>query len=606
MITFTSVFCLILAVSCAEIAAGEDECLQTSCSKNGPIIRFPFWLKDSQPSYCGYPGFDLSCTENQQTLLELPISVKLYVKEINYKSQVIHVYDPDRCLPRYLTILNLSSSSFQFNQNRRWEYTFFNCTPRNIYLGYNGYSIPCLGNSTYQIYLIYSSTYLGEMPFSSCTKMFDILSFPYDTVAQNNELLLNWSKPECANCEAQGKNCRLKSNSTSLKTECYPDFEENKGILLFTVVCVVLGGSLLLVIVVLVLYHVYRADKADKENQVKIEKFLEDYRALKPARYTYADIKRITNEFKDKLGQGGYGTVFKGKLSHDIIVAVKILNNSKGNGEEFINEVGTMGRIHHVNVVRLVGYCADGFRRALVYEFLPNESLEKFIFSTKGNKHVLGWEKLLNIALGVAKGIEYLHQGCEQRILHFDIKPHNILLDDNFNPKISDFGLAKLCSKDQSAVSMTACRGTMGYIAPEVFSRNFGNVSCKSDVYSFGMLLLEMVGGRKNIDLEVENTSQIYFPEWIYNHLEQGEELRICIVEKGDSEIAKKLAIVGIWCIQWHPVNRPSMKTVIQMLEGGDNLAIPPNPFSSTTAHRTRTIIHANQPEQKLPVISEV
>ena len=210
--------------------------------------------------------------------------------------------------------------------------------------------------------------------------------------------------------------------------------------------------------------------------------------------------------------------MFKGRLSNDVFVAVKILNNYKGDGEEFINEVGSMGRIHHVNVACLVGYCADGFRRALIYEFLPNESLEKHIFSADGKSHMLGWEKLQDIALGIAKGIEYLHQGCDLQILHFDIKPHNILLDHNFNPKISDFGLAKLCSKGKSVVSMTAARGTMGYIAPEVLSRNFGTVSHKSDVYSFGMLLLEIVGGRKNIDTTVENTSQVCFPEWIYNH----------------------------------------------------------------------------------------
>jgi serine/threonine protein kinase len=139
---------------------------------------------------------------------------------------------------------------------------------------------------------------------------------------------------------------------------------------------------------------------------------LEDYRALKPTRYSYADVKRITNQLTEKIGQGAYGTVFKGKLSNEIHVAVKILNSSKGNGEEFINEVGTMGRIHHVNVVRLVGFCADGFRRALVYEFLPNNSLDKFICSVDSS-HFLGWDKLQDIALGIAKGIEYLHQGCD-------------------------------------------------------------------------------------------------------------------------------------------------------------------------------------------------
>jgi serine/threonine protein kinase len=309
---------------------------------------------------------------------------------------------------------------------------------------------------------------------------------------------------------------------------------------------------------------------------------LKDYRSFKPSRYSYIDIKKITNQFTDKLGEGAYGTVFKGKLSTEVHVAVKILNTSKGNGEEFINEVGTMGTIHHVNVVRLVGFCADGFRRALVYEFLPNDSLEKLISSRDTKNSVLNWDKLQDISLGVAKGIEYLHQGCDQRIVHFDIKPHNVLLDQNFNPKISDFGLAKLCSKDQSAVSMTTARGTMGYIAPEVFSRNFGNVSSKADVYSFGILLLEIVGGRKNVDIMVENTSQVYFPEWIYNLLEQKEDIRIFIEDDGDAKIAKKLAIVGLWCIQWHPMNRPSMNDVVKMLEGeGDKLTMPPNPFAS-------------------------
>jgi serine/threonine protein kinase len=208
---------------------------------------------------------------------------------------------------------------------------------------------------------------------------------------------------------------------------------------------------------------------------------------------------------------------------------VKILNASKGNGEEFINEVGTMGTIHHVNVIRLVGFCANGFIRVLVYEFLPNDSLEKFISSTTAKNSILNWDKLQDIAIGVAKGIEYLHQGCDQRILHFDIKLHNVLLDQNFNPKISDFGITKLCSNNQSAVSMTTVRGTVGYIAPKVFSRNFGNVSSKADVYSFGVLLLEIVGGMKNVGVTNDNTSKVYFPEWIYNFLEQKEDIRILL-----------------------------------------------------------------------------
>ena len=339
---------------------------------------------------------------------------------------------------------------------------------------------------------------------------------------------------------------------------------------------------------IFVIFVLHRSNKLKREHRINIQKFLEDYRAFKSSRYPYADIKKITNNFEVKLGEGGYGTVYKGKLSNEVFVAVKILHDFKGNGEEFINEVGTMGAIHHINVVRLLGFCADGYKRALIYEFLPNESLDKFIFSTFGNNHSLGWHKLQEIAISIAKGIEYLHQGCDQRILHLDIKPHNILLDHNFNPKISDFGLAKLCSKEQSAVSMTTARGTIGYIAPEMLSRNFGNVSYKSDVYSFGMLLIEMVGGRKNVDVTIENNGEPYFPEWLYKHLNQEQEVRIRIEEESDIKIAKKLSIIGLWCIQWCPIDRPSMKIVVGMLEGEENnLVMPPNPFASLPQART-------------------
>ncbi|CAI0412870.1 unnamed protein product [Linum tenue] len=380
-------------------------------------------------------------------------------------------------------------------------------------------------------------------------------------------------------------------------------------------IAVIVVGVFLLLVGVGVSFYMYHSNRIEMENQAKIEKFLADYKAMKPARYSYADLKRITNNFKDKLGEGAYGTVFKGRLSREIHVAVKILTSSTvaKNGDEFINEVGTMGRIHHVNVIRLVGYCADGFRRALVYEFLPNESLEKFIFSaTDGGNgshiHSLGWERLHEIALGIAKGIEYLHQGCDQRILHFDIKPHNILLDHDFNPKIADFGLAKLCAKDQSAITMTAARGTMGYIAPEVFSRNFGNVSYKSDVYSFGMLLLEMVGGRKNNEEADVNGGlrQVYFPEWVYEHLDKGEEFRIRIKEEGDAKIVRKLTIAGLWCIQWYPADRPSMTAVLQMLEGdGEGLSMPPNPFSSAGDGKMEGVAKGNRIALELEAISE-
>ncbi|KAK3000964.1 hypothetical protein RJ639_022031 [Escallonia herrerae] len=151
---------------------------------------------------------------------------------------------------------------------------------------------------------------------------------------------------------------------------------------------------------------------------------------------------------------------------------------------------------------------------------MPNGSLEKFVYEGSSLTDCqLGWEKLSQIAIGIARGLEYLHRGCNTRILHLDIKPHNILLDEDFSPKISDFGLAKLCPRKESVVSMLNARGTVGYIAPEEL---FGGFSHKSDVYSYGMMVLEMVGGTNKIKPEVDHSSEMYFPDWIYNHLESG------------------------------------------------------------------------------------
>ncbi|XP_058091491.1 rust resistance kinase Lr10-like [Magnolia sinica] len=324
-----------------------------------------------------------------------------------------------------------------------------------------------------------------------------------------------------------------------------------------------------------------------------VEEFLEICGTFALRRYTYSDLKKITNSFKDNLGQGGCGGVFKGMLQDDRLVAVKVLNESKGNGEDFINEVASIGRTYHVNIVSLLGFCSEGSKRALIYEFMPNGSLEKFIYTEKPREsHPLGWEKLYQIAIGVARGLEYLHRGCNTRILHFDIKPHNILLDQDFCPKISDFGLAKLCPTQKSTVSVLGTRGTVGYIAPEVYCRNIGGVSYKSDVYSYGMMVLEMVGGRKNIDPLVENTSEIYFPHWIYNRLTTYSHLDLHgylglhgIATKVEEETARKMILVGLWCIQTNPTDRPSMSRVVEMLEGSlDDLQMPPQPFLSSSS----------------------
>ncbi|XP_022887957.1 rust resistance kinase Lr10-like [Olea europaea var. sylvestris] len=312
-----------------------------------------------------------------------------------------------------------------------------------------------------------------------------------------------------------------------------------------------------------------------------IEEFLQIQNNFMPIRYSYRDLKNMTKNFKDKLGEGGYGTVFKGQLRSGPFVAIKLMGKTKTSGQEFISEVATIGRIHHINVVRLIGFCVEGSKRALIYEFMPNGSLEKYIFPQEVTVF-LSYGKIFEIALGVAKGVDYLHRGCDMQILHFDIKPHNILLDHNFNPKISDFGLAKLYPVEENMVSLTAARGTMGYMAPEMFYRNIGRVSYKSDVYSFGMLLMEMASKRRNLNPSAENISQSYFPCWVHETFIKGMEIDLGDASLDERIMVKKMTLVALWCIQMKPNDRPSMNKVIEMLEGDvELLQLPPKPFLS-------------------------
>ncbi|XP_027339144.1 LEAF RUST 10 DISEASE-RESISTANCE LOCUS RECEPTOR-LIKE PROTEIN KINASE-like 2.5 [Abrus precatorius] len=344
------------------------------------------------------------------------------------------------------------------------------------------------------------------------------------------------------------------------------------------VVPIFVAARYLFGIVLLLVLLIYKWRRRHLSIYENIEIFLLDS-SLNPIRYEYKEIKKMTGGFKVKLGEGGFGSVYKGKLRSGLDVAVKmLLSKSNANGQDFISEVATIGRIHHVNVVRLVGYCVDGKKRALVYEFMLNGSLDKYIFSKEGSDP-LSYEKIYEISVGIARGIAYIHQGCDMQILHFDIKPHNILLDDNFIPKVSDFGLAKLYPVDDSIVPLTAARGTLGYMAPELFYKNMGGVSYKADVYSFGMLLMEMASKRRNTNPHAEHSSQHYFPFWIYDQFKEEKNIDMVDASEEDNILAKKMFMVALWCIQLKPSDRPSMNKVVEMLEGEiESLELPQRP----------------------------
>ncbi|CAN4080700.1 unnamed protein product [Withania somnifera] len=314
-----------------------------------------------------------------------------------------------------------------------------------------------------------------------------------------------------------------------------------------------------------------------------------------PVKFDHEELRVATGCFGTPIGTGGFGTVYKGTLSDGAVVAVKKMNALGAHGKrEFCTEIAIIGRVHHVNLVSLKGYCAHRGQRFLVYEYMNRGSLDRTLF---GNGPVLEWHTRFEIALGTARGLAYLHGGCEQKIIHCDVKPENILLHDNLQVKISDFGLSKLLNSEQSSW-FTTMRGTRGYLAPEWLTSSA--ITEKSDVYSYGMVLLEIVRGKKNSSLQPLNdtTSQsessernklspsslgsenlpIYFPLFALEMHEQKKYLELVdprVLGHVKSVEVEKLVRVALCCLHEDPTLRPTMASVVGMLEGVLPLATP-------------------------------
>jgi serine/threonine protein kinase len=241
--------------------------------------------------------------------------------------------------------------------------------------------------------------------------------------------------------------------------------------------------------------------------------------------FDYRAVKAATRDFSDKLGSGSFGSVFKGVLPDATPVAVKTLDGLRQGEKQFRAEVVTLGMIHHVNLVRLRGFCSEGNKRALVYDYMPNGSLDAYLFKNSSSTKVLSWSQRFGVAVCVARGLTYLHEKCRECIIHCDIKPENILLDDELCAKLADFGMAKLVGHDFSRV-LTTMQGTLGYLAPEWLVG--GAVTAKADVYSFGMLLLELVSGRRNTgSVSEDGCFGMYFPVHAVVRLQAGDVLSL-------------------------------------------------------------------------------
>ncbi|KAF7846917.1 hypothetical protein BT93_L3592 [Corymbia citriodora subsp. variegata] len=539
-------------ISC--YAQNNRLCAPSTCGEVDNI-RYPFRLKDD-PKGCGDSRFELACEDNR-TVLSF-FSGRYHVKSIN---------------PLYLE----GSITWDSGQLEVVDVGLrkSNCSSLPLYqlmpFIYSDGEDAISSMANYGPYLpgYYSYAFIGTMAseiedFCTITMSIPVGYYLWDEIVAFSQENLTISYNDIHNVMADGFNlsysvlprtptyisCFLGFRYVGIKCTPYDYSHFLAGKFVFGAPCVLI-------------FLIYKWIKRHQAMDVKVEEFLRAHNNFLPIRYSYSDIKKITKNFKHKLGEGGFGSVYKGMLRSGNEVAVKVLNKPKSSDQDFISEVATIGRIHHVNVVQLVGFCFDYSKQALVYDFMPNGSLDKHIVYKDG-ENSLANTKMYEISLGIARGIEYLHRGCDMQILHFDIKPHNILLDQSFTPKVSDFGLAKLYPTDHNIL----------------FYKDIGGVSYKADVYSFGMMLMEMAGRRRNVNANADNSSQIYFPLWVYDQLSKENEVEMVDATEEEKEIMRKMIIIALWCIQLNPNDRPSMSRVINMLEGQiDGLQLPPKPL---------------------------
>ncbi|XP_028767765.1 cysteine-rich receptor-like protein kinase 25 [Neltuma alba] len=326
-----------------------------------------------------------------------------------------------------------------------------------------------------------------------------------------------------------------------------------------------------------------------------------DISEIESLQFELAAIEAATKKFSDKnkIGQGGYGAVYKGILPNGQEIAVKRLSVTSLQGAmEFRNEAALVAKLQHRNLVRLLGFCLEGQEKILIYEYVPNKSLDRFLFDPE-RKTRLDWPKRYKIIAGIARGMLYLHEDSQLRIIHRDLKASNVLLDASMNPKISDFGMAKIFQGDQAQANTGRIVGTFGYMSPEYAMH--GQFSVKSDVFSFGVLVLEIITGKKNTDLYQSHQANDLL-SYAWNNWTRKTPLELLDPTLRGSysrnEVIRCIHI-ALSCVQENPSDRPSMANIVLMLNSYSvTLSLPRKPASllgRRTPNRQNNVVDSDQ-----------
>uniref|UniRef100_A0A7N2LTR9 Cysteine-rich receptor-like protein kinase 29 n=2 Tax=Quercus lobata TaxID=97700 RepID=A0A7N2LTR9_QUELO len=338
--------------------------------------------------------------------------------------------------------------------------------------------------------------------------------------------------------------------------------------------------AIVVVVVILVVIIICICISLRVRKQRKKAKTVDEISSTESLHFDFPTIRVATDNFSDanKLGQGGFGVVYKGRLSNGQEIAVKRLSQGSGQGDlEFKNEILLVAKLQHRNLVKLRGFCLEGCERLLIYEFVPNGSLDQVIFDPTKRAY-LDWQRRYKIIEGIARGLLYLHEDSRLRIIHRDLKTSNVLLDDEMNPKIADFGMARLVILDQTHSNTNRIVGTYGYMAPEYAYH--GHFSVKSDVFSFGVLVLEMICGQKNgYFLNEENREDLLTYAWTnWRNMTASNIIDPTLGVGSTTEIIRCIHI-GLLCVQENATDRPTMASVVLMLNSNSiSLSVPSRP----------------------------
>lgn len=322
------------------------------------------------------------------------------------------------------------------------------------------------------------------------------------------------------------------------------------------ILSLVLGSVAFLFTVVAICSYIFYRSRADEYQKLLENPYLGPNEEFTLRSFSYSELEKATEHFKEEIRHGSFGNLYKGVLSEgNRTVSVKRLDKIGDEGERAF-------KARHKNLVHLLGFCLEGCEKILVYEYMSNGSLADILFNSETRP---SWEQRMRLALDISRGIFYLHEKCETCIIHCNIKPHNILVDDSWTAKISDFGLAKFLVPDQVG-NQLQLKGTRGYSAPEL--QNSDLISDKVDVYSYGVILLEIICCRSNMDVNVSTEDEIFLPTWVHKCFVENDLRKLVGDEEVDIKSLERMVKVGLLCIHDNPDLRPSMRNVVLILEG--------------------------------------